>query len=81
MKQEDTSLAVSAALLVGGFAAGAVCGLLFAPKKGVELRADIDEWGHRKGAQGRELYAKVKELIPHKTYQQVKDKIDDALGA
>ncbi len=52
--------------LIGGLVAGAVCGLLFAPKKGSDLREDILDWGNDKKEQGQELLARAKEYIPHR---------------
>lgn len=52
--------------LIGGLAVGAVCGLLFAPKKGSELREDILDWGNDKKERGQELLARAKEYIPHR---------------
>jgi len=52
--------------LIGGLAVGAVCGLLFAPKKGSDLREDILDWGNDKKERGQELLARAKEYIPHR---------------
>lgn len=52
--------------LIGGLVAGAVCGLLFAPKKGSDLREDILDWGKDKKERGQELLARAKEYIPHR---------------
>ncbi|MBI3289404.1 MAG: YtxH domain-containing protein, partial [Elusimicrobia bacterium] len=74
MKQQEESTAgggSSLAYLFGGFALGTVCGLLFAPKPGKELREDINEWGRHNRERGRELVARVKEYIPHKVKNAV----------
>lgn len=71
MNQEDTKVAPSIAYLLGGFALGAVCGLLFAPKKGSELIEDISAWGRDTKERGRELYAQAKEYIPHRVKRPV----------
>lgn len=52
--------------LIGGLVAGAVCGLLFAPKKGSDLREDILDWGNDKKERGQEMLARAKEYIPHR---------------
>lgn len=72
--------------LIGGFAVGAVCGLLFAPKKGSELIEDIGDWGRETKERGRDLVSRAKEYIPHrvraareageKVYDRVKDKVE-----
>lgn len=54
----------AAAYVACGVAVGAVLGLLFAPKKGSELRADIDEFGRAASRKTRKLYAQAKGLIP-----------------
>lgn len=91
MKQEQEKAAFSFGYLIGGFALGAVCGLLFAPKKGSELMSDITDWGRDTKEAGHELYSRAKEYIPHRVkrsvvgagreageqYGKVKDKIDE----
>lgn len=82
-EEEKTS---SFAYLLGGIAIGAVCGLLFAPKKGSELMEDIGDWGRETKERGRDLYSRAKEYIPHKArvareagekaYDRVKDKVE-----
>ena len=47
--------------LLGGAAMGAVLGLLFAPKKGEELREDIMDLGRQYGEQGSDLIARARE--------------------
>ncbi len=76
MKQQEEK-ASSFAYLLGGFALGAVCGLLFAPKKGSELIEDINDWGRDTKERGQELYSKAKEYIPHR----VKRSVADGVGA
>ena len=66
MRQEEEKGASTFVYLLGGFALGAVCGLLFAPKKGSELIEDISEWGRGTKERGQELYSRAKEYIPHR---------------
>lgn len=49
---------------LGGAAIGAAAGVLFAPKKGSELRLDIAEW-RRKGREKKEaLMRKLDSMVP-----------------
>lgn len=66
MREEEGGKTSSFLYLIGGFAVGAVCGLLFAPKKGSELIEDIGDWGRETKERGRELYSRAKEYIPHR---------------
>jgi gas vesicle protein len=78
MQTKKTS-ALTAMYVVGGVAIGAafgaVAGLLFAPKKGSELRAELDELGHAAREKGELLYARAKDLMPSGR------KIEGAVGA
>lgn len=65
MDQEEEKTS-SFVYLLGGFALGAVAGLLLAPKKGSELIEDIGDWGRETKERGREIYSRAKEYIPHR---------------
>jgi gas vesicle protein len=65
MNQEEKAKS-SFAYLIGGFAVGAVVGLLLAPKKGSELIEDIGDWGRETTEKGKEMYSRAKQYIPHK---------------
>jgi len=65
MNQEEKKTS-SFAYLVGGFAVGAVVGLLLAPKKGSELIEDIGDWGRETKEKGKEMYSRAKQYIPHR---------------
>ncbi|MBI5240140.1 MAG: YtxH domain-containing protein [Elusimicrobia bacterium] len=54
---------------VTGVAAGAVMGLLFAPKSGKETRAGLGDWLEEKRDKGSELLAKIKEQGQHRKEQ------------
>lgn len=71
MIQEEKKGVSSFAYLMGGFALGAVCGLLLAPKKGSELIEDLTDWGRDTKERGQELYSRAKEYIPHRVKQGV----------
>lgn len=77
MKMEEEKGASSFVYLLGGFALGTVCGLLFAPKKGSELIEDIGEWGRDTKEKSQELYSRAKKYIPHR----VKRDIAEGVGA
>jgi len=88
MKPEETTFAAPLTYLFGGIALGAVCGLLFAPKKGSELRQDINEWGRRSRVRGQELLAQVREYLPNKekpegmrAHRGGKERIDEPLAS
>lgn len=66
MREDEGKKTSSFVYLIGGFAVGAVCGLLFAPKKGSELIEDIGDWGRETKERGRDLYSRAKEYIPHR---------------
>ena len=66
MNTEERHITSSVAYLIGGLAVGVVCGLLFAPKKGSELIADIKDWGRDKREEGQKFYSRAKEYIPHR---------------
>lgn len=66
MEQEEKKGSRALAYMIGGFAAGAVCGLLLAPKKGSELIEDIGRWGRSAKKRGQELTSRAKEYIPHR---------------
>lgn len=61
-----TAAAIGAGL---GVIAGAVMGVLFAPKSGTETRAQLGEWLKDKRDQGSDLLAKVKEEGTHRQAQ------------
>lgn len=65
MNQEEKKTS-SFVYLLGGFALGAVAGLLLAPKKGSELIEDIGDWGRETKEKGKEMYSRAKEYIPHR---------------
>lgn len=77
MKQEEEKGSSAFAYMIGGFALGAVCGLLLAPKKGTELIEDITDWGRDTKKRGQELYSRAKEYIPHR----VKRSVAEGVGA
>lgn len=64
MNTKETSASLS--YLISGLVVGAACGLLFAPKKGSDLREDILDWGHDKKERGQEMLARAKDYIPHR---------------
>jgi len=49
--------------LLGGAAVGAALGVLFAPKKGEELREDIIDLGRQYGEQGSDLISRAREYF------------------
>ena len=71
MSNEEKKGSSAFAYMVGGFALGAVCGLLLAPKKGTELIEDITDWGRDTKQKSRDLIARAKEYIPHREKRAV----------
>lgn len=57
--------------LLGGVAAGAALGVIFAPKAGKETRADIKDWLKRKRARTGEVMEALRERVPEKKNQVV----------
>ncbi|MBI2387820.1 MAG: YtxH domain-containing protein [Elusimicrobia bacterium] len=66
MSHEEKKGSSAFAYMVGGFALGAVCGLLLAPKKGTELISDIGDWSRDTRKKSQDLLARAKEYLPHR---------------
>lgn len=52
--------------LLGGLVAGATLGVLFAPRAGVETRADLGEWIKNRREKGQKLITELKNRFPVK---------------
>lgn len=50
--------------VIGGMAIGTALGMLFAPKKGSELREDLGEWGRKGRDTSRTLMSKLGAMVP-----------------
>lgn len=74
MSREDSSSSLASFLL--GAVAGAVAGVLLAPKSGKETREQLVDWLEERRAKGEKLLAKVKDEGAHK-----KDAIEAAIRA
>ena len=61
--------------VVSGIAVGIALGILFAPKKGSELRDDIDQWSRNARKKSRTLMSSLSSMVP------LKVKAAAALGA
>ncbi len=71
MSHEEKKGSSALAYMAGGFALGAICGLLLAPKKGTELIEDISDWGRDTKKKSQDLLARAKEYIPHREKRSV----------
>jgi gas vesicle protein len=68
------------AYMLGGVAVGAALGVLFAPKKGSELRGDIRDWTKERSEQGKAFLARVKKEAPA-ALEHAKDRAQEAIAA
>ena len=68
------------AYLLGGMAIGTVLGILFAPKKGSELRADIKDWTKESSEKGKAFLARIKKEAPE-ALEHAKARAQEAIAA
>ena len=84
------------AMLMIGVGIGAVLGVLYAPKSGVETREDLSELRRRNRSKVRDILSTINDKIPGKmkaaagygavkegvaeTGREVKDKVDEAFS-
>lgn len=68
------------AYLLGGVAVGAAVGILFAPKKGSELRADIKDWTKERAEKGKAFLARMRKEAPA-AMEHAKERAQEAIAA
>jgi gas vesicle protein len=68
------------AYLLGGIAAGGAIGILFAPKKGSELRADIKDWTEKRREEGKVFFARMRKEAPA-SMEHAKERAQEAISA
>jgi gas vesicle protein len=68
------------AYLLGGVVVGAAVGILFAPKKGSELREDIKDWSKARAEKGQAFLARMKKEAPA-AIEHAKERAQEALAA
>jgi gas vesicle protein len=79
MKEEKKSVPAWA-YMIGGVAVGAALGILFAPKKGSELREDIKDWTKTRAEQGKAYLARMKKNAPA-AIEHAKERAQEAISA
>lgn len=79
MKEENEGVPAWAYLL-GGLAAGVTLGVLFAPKKGSELRGAIKDWTDARTQEGKAFLARVKKETPI-AVERAKERAEEAIAA
>lgn len=82
--EEKNRPARSALPVLFGVAAGAIAGLLLAPRAGSELREEMGEWGRRNGDKARSFLSKVRSMLPFRVkaaaaYGAVKSGVSEGL--
>lgn len=61
--EEEKKGSSGAWYLLAGVAAGAILGVLYAPRSGAETREEIADWRRRNRASGRTFFSRVKEIF------------------
>lgn len=78
---ENEKKTSTAGLMLGALVVGAVAGVLFAPKKGSELREDLSDLFRRNRDKALDLANDLGDKIPSRLRLAVKDAAADALRA
>ena len=68
------------AYLLGGVAVGAAAGMLYAPKKGSETRADIADWTKKRNDERKAFMARMKREVPV-AVAAAKERAQEAIAA